>query len=179
MIEVQELRKHFGNVNALDGISFSVSESALCGFIGPNGAGKTTTMRILATLEHPTSGQAFINGYDVITKPNEVRREIGYMPDYYGTYPDMIVAEYLDFFARAYRLVGQKRQHRIQEIAEFTELTPLLQRPVEGLSKGQKQRLSLARALLSDPSVLILDEPAAGDLSYVWKHLLKKRGGLL
>ncbi|RKZ91787.1 MAG: ABC transporter ATP-binding protein [Candidatus Parabeggiatoa sp. nov. 1] len=162
MIEVQELQKQFGNVNALDGISFSVSESALCGFIGANGAGKTTTMRILATLEHPTSGQAFINGYDVIRKPNEVRREIGYMPDYYGTYPDMIVAEYLDFFARAYRLVGHKRQHRILEIGDFTDLTPLLQRPVEGLSKGQKQRLSLARALLSDPSVLILDEPAAG-----------------
>ncbi len=162
MIRAEGISKHFVGVTAVDNASFSVPEGAICGFIGPNGAGKTTTIRILATLETPSSGTAFINGCDVIKEPDAVRREIGYMPDYYGTYPILIVSEYLDFFARAYRLAGAARRHKIREIAEFIELTPLMSRPVEGLSKGQKQRLSLARALLSNPSVLILDEPAAG-----------------
>ncbi|MEM7019947.1 MAG: ABC transporter ATP-binding protein [Pseudomonadota bacterium] len=162
MIEVHSLCKQFGDVAALDDISFSVESGAICGFIGPNGAGKTTTMRILATLEHADSGEAAINGHSVALEPIQVRQLMGYMPDYYGAYPDMAVSEYLDFFARAYRLSAQQRITRVNDIVDFTELHPLMSRPVEGLSKGQKQRLSLARSLLSDPSVLILDEPAAG-----------------
>jgi len=162
MIEVKQLNKHFGTLHALQQVSFQVPEGAICGFIGPNGAGKTTTMRILSTLDYPDDGQAFINGYNVLSHPTEVRHAIGYMPDYYGTYPDMIVLEYLDFFARAYRLPTQQRRQKIQHVSDFIELTALHNRSVEKLSKGQKQRLSLARTLLSDPVVMILDEPAAG-----------------
>jgi ABC-2 type transport system ATP-binding protein len=139
-----------------------VPAGALCGFIGPNGAGKTTTMRILATLELPSAGSVRIAGLDVVTDALQVRRTMGYMPDYYGTYSNLNTSEYVDFFARAHRLPGGLRSQRAQDVIAFTELHELLPRPVEGLSKGQKQRLNLARALLPDPQLLILDEPAAG-----------------
>ncbi len=162
MIKVQHINKYFGEVHALNNIHFHVPKASICGFIGPNGAGKTTTMRILTTLDSSDSGDAWINGYHIFHDAYQVRREIGYMPDYYGTYPAITVAEYLDFFARAYKLKTPYRQQRIQKVSNFTELTGLLKRPVEGLSKGQKQRLSLTRILLPNPSVLLLDEPAAG-----------------
>jgi ABC-2 type transport system ATP-binding protein len=162
MIEVEGLSKHFGTLPVLKALDFQVPRGSICGFIGPNGAGKTTTMRILATLEHPNGGRARVGGIDVVKDALQVRRMVGYMPDYYGTYADLTSAEYLEFFARANKLTGALRASRVQDIIEFTELGGLLSRPVEGLSKGQKQRLSLARALLPDPELLILDEPSAG-----------------
>ncbi|MEY4575649.1 MAG: putative transporter ATP-binding protein YbhF [Pseudomonadota bacterium] len=162
MIEVRGLHKRFGKFHALRGIDFDVPRGALCGFIGPNGAGKTTTMRILATLELPSAGSVRIAGLDSTRAVEQVRRLMGYMPDYYGTYPDLTAGEYLDFFARAQHVPSARRPTRLREVIDFVEIEPLLTRPVEGLSKGQRQRLSLARALLSDPELLILDEPAAG-----------------
>jgi ABC-2 type transport system ATP-binding protein len=162
MIEVEGLSKRFGALPVLKDLEFQVPRGSICGFIGPNGAGKTTTMRILATLEHPNGGRARVGGVDVVQEALRVRRMVGYMPDYYGTYADLTSGEYLEFFARAHKLTGALRASRVQDIIEFTEVGGLLSRPVEGLSKGQKQRLSLARALLPDPELLILDEPSAG-----------------
>jgi ABC-2 type transport system ATP-binding protein len=162
VIEVRALEKRYGSAHILRDVAFDVPAGSLCGFIGPNGAGKTTTMRILATLDAPTSGTVKVFGLDAQREPVALRNIIGYMPDYYGTYENLIVAEYLEFFARAFQLKGAVRLQRTSDVVEFTELGPLLGRAVEVLSKGQKQRLSLARALLSDPKVLIMDEPAAG-----------------
>jgi ABC-2 type transport system ATP-binding protein len=162
MIEVRGLCKRFGDTPVLQDVAFDVPRGALCGFIGPNGAGKTTTMRILATLEAPSAGSVKIHGLDVQQEVRRLRRIIGYLPDYYGTYENLTVAEYLEFFARAFQLQGAAREQRCRDVIEFTELGPLLKSPVEGLSKGQKQRLGLARAVLADPELLILDEPAAG-----------------
>jgi ABC-2 type transport system ATP-binding protein len=162
MIEVEGLCKRFGALDVLRDVSFAVPTGSLCGFIGPNGAGKTTTMRILATLEEPSAGSVRVAGIDVLAEPDRARNCLGYSPDYYGSYSDLTAGEYLDFFARAQRLRAQQRRERVNEIVEFSEVGPLLELQVETLSKGQKQRLSLARALLSDPALLILDEPAAG-----------------
>ncbi len=162
MIKVENIHRYFGDLWALKGVSFNVPEGAICGFIGPNGAGKTTTMRILATLEQPSSGSVHIGGLDVVTQPEKVRNVLGYMPDHYGAYAGLSVEEYLEFFGRAYELPRSTRLQRTAEIIEFTEIGFLLHRHVAALSKGQKQRLSLARSLLPDPKVLLLDEPAAG-----------------
>jgi ABC-2 type transport system ATP-binding protein len=161
-IQIEDIKRYFGNVKAVDGVSFGFSGGTVCGFIGPNGAGKTTTMRILATVDVPDAGDARVCGHSVIDYPDKVRSRIGFMPDYFGTYTDMTVWEYLDFFARTYGLRGQRRVDRIASVMEFTDLRPLADRGIAGLSKGMKQRLSLGRALVNDPEVLILDEPAAG-----------------
>jgi ABC-2 type transport system ATP-binding protein len=161
-IEVRNLSRWFPGVHAVRDVSFTVERGQVIGFVGANGAGKTTTMRILATLDHPTSGEAFICGHNVVTHPAEVRRCIGWMPDHYGTYSHMTVLEYLDFFARALGYKGEERIERIAEVMEFTDLTGLADRLIDALSKGMGQRLCLGRALLHDPEVLILDEPAAG-----------------
>lgn len=162
-IEVRNLSRWFeGGVRAVDGISFTVERGQIIGFVGANGAGKTTTMRILATLDYPNSGMAEICGVNVVDYPAEVRRRIGWMPDNYGTYKNMTVLEYLDFFARALGYSGEERTDRITEVMEFTDLTPLADRLSDKLSKGMGQRLCLGRALLHDPEILILDEPAAG-----------------
>ncbi len=161
-IEVRDLRRAFGKFTAVDGISFSIPHGQVVGFVGANGAGKTTTMRILATLDYPTSGTASIAGYNVVNYPDLVRRLIGWMPDSFGTYEHMTVAEYMDFFARALGFKGAERARRVREIMDFTDLTPLSTRLVNKMSKGQTQRLCLGRALLHDPQVLIMDEPAAG-----------------
>ncbi|MAS92805.1 MAG: ABC transporter ATP-binding protein [Verrucomicrobiales bacterium] len=161
-IEVTNLSRHFEGVHAVRGISFSVSPGQVIGFVGANGAGKTTTMRILATLDYPTEGTAKICGVDVVKYPEQVRRHIGWMPDHYGTYSNMTVLEYLDFFARALGFRGEERVDRVTEVMEFTDLTTLADRLIDKLSKGMGQRLCLGRSLLHDPDVLILDEPAAG-----------------
>ncbi len=162
-IEVRNLSRWFeGGVKAVDGVSFTVDRGQIIGFVGANGAGKTTTMRILATLDYPNSGTAEIFGVNVVDYPAEVRRRIGWMPDNYGTYSNMTVLEYLDFFARALGYLGDERIERITEVMDFTDLTPLSDRLSDKLSKGMGQRLCLGRALLHDPDILILDEPAAG-----------------
>jgi ABC-2 type transport system ATP-binding protein len=161
-VEVANLKKYFGATRAVDDVSFAFSSGQVVGFVGPNGAGKTTTMRILATIDEPTEGDAKIDGVSVIEEPENARRLVGYVPDSLPTHRDMSVIEYLDFFARAYGLRGEHRKQVIANIAEFTSLTPISDKLLNALSKGMKQRVSLARALLHDPPVLIMDEPAAG-----------------
>jgi ABC-2 type transport system ATP-binding protein len=143
-------------------VSFEVYAGEVFGYIGPNGAGKTTSMRILATLDEPTAGDAFVDGFSVVEDPDRVRRRLGFMPDYFGTYENVNVREYLDFFARAYGLVGRERSTAIDAVMEFTLLDSLAEKPIDGLSKGMKQRLCLGRTMIHNPSVLVLDEPAAG-----------------
>ncbi len=162
IIVVENLHRRFGNIHAVRGLSFSIGRGEVVGFIGANGAGKTTTMRIITSLESPTAGRVRVCGHDVVADPNAVRRHVGWMPDDMEAYPGMIVWEYLDFFARAFGLNGDERRARVAEVMAFTDLDVLAERPCKGLSKGQTQRLCLARTLLHDPEVLILDEPAAG-----------------
>lgn len=161
-IELRRLNRVFDETHAVNDVSFEVYAGEVFGYIGPNGAGKTTSMRILATLDEPTSGDAFVDGFSVVEDPDRVRRRLGFMPDYFGTYQNVNVVEYLDFFARAYGLVGRERINAIGEVMEFTQLDVLAQKPIDGLSKGMKQRLCLGRTMIHNPSVLILDEPAAG-----------------
>ncbi|WFB35381.1 ABC transporter ATP-binding protein [Kiritimatiellota bacterium B12222] len=162
MVDVKDLCRNFGNVKAVDRISFQIQPGQVVGFIGENGAGKTTTMRMMVTLDLPDSGSIHINGFDTVGYPNEVRKRVGWMPDHYGAYDFMDVSEYMDFFARAYGYEGKEREMRIAEVMDFTELNKLRDRPVKKLSKGQAQRLCLGRTLIPDPELLILDEPAAG-----------------
>jgi len=161
-IEIVDLTRIFGSTTAVDDLSFSVKPGEVFGFIGPNGAGKTTTMRILATLDMPTHGYAWVDGFSVVDDPDRVRRRLGFMPDGFGTYPHVTCEEYLDFFARSYGLKGKQRRESLLRVMEFTQLDRLAQKNIDGLSKGMKQRLCLGRALIHDPGVLILDEPAAG-----------------
>ncbi len=161
MLEIDGLVRHFGGVHAVDDISFEVGRGQVLGFIGPNGAGKTTTMRILATLETPQGGDARIGGYSVVDHPEHVRRLMGFMPDYAGVYANTTVEEYLDFFARAHNLRGEDRRRAVEHIIEFMSIEDLRDRQVESLSKGLKQRVALGRAIVHNPDVLILDEPAA------------------
>ena len=162
MIELQNVHRYFGDTRAVDNVSFEVNRGQVFGYIGPNGAGKTTSMRILATLDQPTAGDALVDGFSVINDPDRVRRRLGFMPDYFGTYANVNVREYLDFFARAYRIRGRKRDEAVERVMEFTGLDVLAEKPTNGLSKGMKQRLCLGQSLIHDPSVLVLDEPAAG-----------------
>ncbi len=162
LVEVRDLVRQFGRVRAVDGVSFTLEAGSVVGLIGANGAGKTTTMRILATLDAPDSGSVFIAGADAVEYPNHVRRRVGWMPDHFAPYLDITVADYLDFFGRACGLRGADLARRTREVVEFTELGPLSDRLMDKLSKGQTQRLALARTLLGDPDFLILDEPAAG-----------------
>jgi ABC-2 type transport system ATP-binding protein len=156
------LKKHFGKTRAVDDISFSFAAGQVVGFVGPNGAGKTTTMRILATLDEPTEGDAYIDGISVVEEPEKARHLVGYVPDALPAHRDMSVRDYLDFFARAYGLKGSRRTQVIEGVEEFTNLAGIREKTLHALSKGMKQRVSLARSLLHDPPVLIMDEPAAG-----------------
>ncbi|GIW92090.1 MAG: multidrug ABC transporter ATP-binding protein [Pirellulaceae bacterium] len=162
MIALHRLHRYFGATRAVDDVSFEVPRGVVFGYIGPNGAGKTTSMRILATLDLPTFGDAYVAGFSVVNDPDQVRRRLGYMPDSYGTYANVTCWEYLDFFARAYGLVGKQRRCAVERVIDFTGLRPLSEKPMTALSKGMKQRLCLGRALIHDPPVLVLDEPAAG-----------------
>ncbi len=161
-LEVEHLSKAFGSLKAVDDVSFSVDRGEIYGFIGPNGAGKTTTMRICSTLMLPDSGNVHIEGYSVLDEPRKVRARLGFMPDSFGAYASTTVLEYLDFFARAYGLKGEQRRRSLREVMDFTSLDPLAEKLTTALSKGMKQRLCLAKTLLHDPAVLILDEPASG-----------------
>ncbi len=162
MIQLDRVTRSFGDTLAVDDISFHVGAGEVLGFIGPNGAGKTTSMRILSTLDTPTSGEAWVDGFSVVDDPDRVRRRMGWMPDGFGTYPNINCEEYLDFFARSYGLRGKNRLRAIRNVMGFTQLNQLSKKPISGLSKGMKQRLCLGRALIHNPKVLILDEPAAG-----------------
>ncbi|MDP6468219.1 MAG: ABC transporter ATP-binding protein [Pirellulaceae bacterium] len=162
MITLQLLHRIYHTTRAVDDVSFDVMRGEVFGYIGPNGAGKTTSMRILATLDLPTYGDALVDGFSVINDPDRVRRRLGFMPDSFGTYPNVNCREYLDFFARAYGLRGRQRTDALKHVMGFTKLDGLADKPIRGLSKGMKQRLCLGRSMVHDPSVLILDEPAAG-----------------
>lgn len=162
IIEVKQLTKKYKTRAALDSISFNVEEGAIFGFIGPNGAGKTTTIRILTTLLKPTSGHARIAGYRVGKDIRAIRRLVGYVPDFFGVYNDMKVWEYLDFFSACYNIPAAQRPKLIHDLLELVDLTHRREDFVDTLSRGMQQRLCLARALVHDPQVLILDEPASG-----------------
>jgi len=162
VIETQGLTKRYGRLTAVEGLDLVVEEGAVFGFVGPNGAGKTTTMRILATLLRPTAGKAWVAGQSVLDERREVRRIIGYVPDFFGVYGDMKVWEYLDFFAACYEIPAEMRGRLVDELLELVDLAHRQDDYVDALSRGMKQRLCLARALTHDPQVLILDEPASG-----------------
>ncbi|HZY86031.1 MAG TPA: ABC transporter ATP-binding protein [Gemmataceae bacterium] len=161
-IDVLNLKKHFGRVRAVDDISFSFGSGEIFGFVGPNGAGKSSTMRILATLDEPTAGDVTIDGVSVVEEPEKAHRLVGYVPDALPGHRDISVHEYLDFFARAYGIQGDKRRQVVEGVEEFTNLLGIREKHLSALSKGMKNRVSVARALVHDPAVLVMDEPAAG-----------------
>ena len=162
IIQTNNLVKKFGKFTAVNELSLEVPAGSIYGFVGPNGAGKTTTMRMLTTLTRPTSGEAWVNGHSVVDEPRAVRKAIGYMPDEFGVYDDMRVWEYLDFFAACYDIPEVERKRLIDDLLQLVDLTHRRDDMVDKLSRGMKQRLSLARTLAHDPAVLILDEPASG-----------------
>ena len=162
VLELRHLHRFFGKLKAVNDVSFSAYPGQVLGFIGPNGAGKTTAMRIVATLDTPTAGDAFVCGDSVVDYPDRVRRIMGFMPDSFGRYANMNVVEYLDFYARAYGFRGARRRDAVERVMVFTDLRKLADRPITELSKGMSQRLGLGRTLIHDPQVLVLDEPAAG-----------------
>ncbi len=161
-IETRGLTRRFGKVTAVDNLSLRVPAGALFGLIGPNGAGKTTTLRMLAGLLEPTAGEIELNGQMTNHAWRELRRQIGYMPDFFGVYEDMLVWEYLDFFARCYDLPAARRRQVTDELLELVDLAGKRDAYVQMLSRGMRQRLCLAHALVHDPQVLLLDEPASG-----------------
>jgi ABC-2 type transport system ATP-binding protein len=162
MISVENVTKRYGKFTAVDDLSFTIGRGEVFGFIGPNGAGKTTTIRMLATLMLPTTGRVRVGGIDVSVDPHGVRRMIGYMPDSFGVYEDLLVWEYLDYFAALYKIESARRPKIIADVLELTDLTIKREAQVMSLSRGMKQRLCLAKTLVHDPEVLLLDEPASG-----------------
>ncbi len=162
VVEIRDLSKHYGEFVALDNLSLTLNRGSILGFIGPNGAGKTTTIRILVGLSRPTSGVARIAGADCVRDLAKVRRLVGYMPDKFGSYDNMRVREYLDFFGAAFGIPRKERRNRIAEVLELTNSSWMQDRYVESLSHGMQQRVGIARTLLHKPEVLILDEPANG-----------------
>ncbi|QQE73939.1 ABC transporter ATP-binding protein [Brevibacillus composti] len=162
MIKIDQLRKKYGKMEALKGLSLEIGKGTVFGFVGPNGAGKSTTMSILATLLEPTSGSAYVGGYEVTRHPREVRKLIGYMPDFFGVYDNLTAEEYLDFYGANYDIPPQERRQIIPQLLELVNLSHKRDAYVDSLSRGMKQRLGLARCLVHNPEVLILDEPASG-----------------
>jgi len=161
-VKVEGLKKYFGKTKAVDDITFGFGQGQVVGFVGPNGAGKTTTMRIMATIDGPTAGDVSIDGVSVVEYPEQGRCKMGFMPDFLPMHDDMTVDDYLDFFARAFGIRHKNRQSVVQCIEEFAGLRGIKDKYLKSLSKGMKQRVSLARSIVHDPSVLILDEPASG-----------------
>jgi len=180
MIEVRELTKKFDGVTALNGVSFEVKEGEVFAYLGPNGAGKTTTVNILATLLKPTSGKVLIDGHDVVKDAMEIRRLIGYLPEDFGLYPSLTVYENLDFAAGLYGIDKGERRERIRELLEFFGLWEKRGVLASKLSKGMKQKVGIARAMINDPKLLLLDEPTAGldpgTAREVLKLILRLRG---
>jgi len=162
IIEIRNLHKRFGTRKAVDGIELDVSSGEIFGLVGPNGAGKTTTMRMLVTLLQPDAGEILVGGHSISRAPREVRRQIGFMPDSFGVYGDMTVQEYLDFFGACYHIHPAQRAGLIPDLLELVDLTHRRGDMVDTLSRGLKQRLGLARVLIHDPGILVLDEPASG-----------------
>lgn len=162
MIETINLSKRYADTVALDNLNLAIEAGDCFGFIGPNGAGKTTTIKILATLLKPSSGQAMIDGLTVGYQNRQIRPIIGYVPDFMGAYQDMVVTEYLEFFAACYGIHGQQRKKVVGDVLDLTDLSYKADSEVNGLSRGMQQRLSVARVLLHDPKVLLMDEPASG-----------------
>jgi ABC-2 type transport system ATP-binding protein len=162
LIETRYLTKVYKDLTALNKLNLTIDRGDIYGFIGPNGAGKTTTIRILATLLRPTSGQAFVCGFSVNGQAKHIRRKIGYVPDEFGIYEDMTVTEYLEFFASLYEIIGKERRKVIRDVLDLTDLSYKEDAQVDSLSRGMRQRLALARVLLHNPEVLLLDEPASG-----------------
>lgn len=162
MIQLRRLHRFFGKTKAVNDVSFEVEAGQVFGYIGPNGAGKTTSMRILSTLDVPDYGDALVDGFSVVNDPDRVRKRLGFMPDHFGTYHNMNCVEYLDFFARSYGVLGRDRTKALRHTLSYTGLDKIAEKPIRGLSKGMRQRLCLGRAMIHDPAVLILDEPANG-----------------
>ncbi len=162
MIQLRRIYRFFGQTRAVNDVSFEVEAGQVFGYIGPNGAGKTTSMRILATLDLPDYGDALVDGFSCVNDPDRVRKRLGFMPDNFGTYPNMNCVEYLDFFARSYGVVGRDRTKALRRTLAYTGLDKIAEKSIRGLSKGMRQRLCLGRAMIHDPAVLILDEPANG-----------------
>ncbi len=162
LVSVENLNVTYGKTHAVRDLSFTIPRGEVFGFIGPNGAGKTSTIKVLATLLKPSSGRATIGGVDVVAQPEQARRRIGYMPDFFGVYDDLSAREYLHFFAAAYAIDPARRDAVVRDVLALTDLTEKTDAPVDALSRGMKQRLGLARVLLHDPDLLLLDEPASG-----------------
>ncbi|WP_459557889.1 ABC transporter ATP-binding protein [Lacunimicrobium album] len=181
MIETIKLTKMYGSLIAANEISLKLSEGDVFGFIGPNGSGKTTTMRMIATLLAPDYGEAYVCGQSIYTNPQEIRRLVGYMPDFFGVYDDMTVIEYLEFFASTYRINYPARRKVCEEKLELVDMSFKRDAMVSQLSRGQTQRVGLARTLLHEPQVLLLDEPASGldpRARIEMRNLLKRLGQL-
>ena len=181
MIETKQLTKRYGHLIAVNEINLSLKEGDVFGFIGPNGSGKTTTMRMIATLLSPDYGEAYVCGKSIYSDPREIRRLVGYMPDFFGVYDDMTVMEYLEFFCAAYRINGPGRRKVCEDKLELVDMAFKRDAMVNQLSRGQTQRIGLARTLLHEPQVLLLDEPASGldpRARIEIRNLLKKLGEL-
>lgn len=161
-VQIENLWVRYGRFTAVQGISFQIPRGEVFGFIGPNGAGKTSTIKVLATLLKPSQGRVTLDGIDVPGNPHVIRRRIGYVPDFFGVYEDLTVNEYLHFFAAAYQLPRQQRFQTVDDVLALTDLTHKKEVQVDSLSRGMKQRLGLARVLIHDPELLLLDEPASG-----------------
>ncbi|MDD2624620.1 MAG: ABC transporter ATP-binding protein, partial [Candidatus Riflebacteria bacterium] len=186
IFNVKNLTKRFGSITAVDNLSFHVKSGDILGFVGPNGAGKTTTLRMLATLELPNEGEVEIDGASIISRPEIARKCVGFVPDSLTVQKDITVHEYLDFYARLYAFKNPERRKLVNEIEEFTNLVGIREKFIDVLSKGMKQRVSIARALLNDPEIILMDEPAAGldprariELRELLKILAKKNKMIL
>jgi ABC-2 type transport system ATP-binding protein len=162
MIKITDLRKHFGPIVAVDGVTFAVEMGEVLGFLGPNGAGKSTTMKVITGFLPPTGGSAVVRGHDVTTEPIQAKQAIGYLPEGAPGYPDMTPHAFLRFVAQVRGLRGRDRRRRIDEVARTVHLEGVMRQPIETLSKGYRRRVGLAQAILHDPEVLILDEPTDG-----------------